>query len=78
MAVKTETTYVCDRCGTESSSADFSDGSSCGKASITVDGSIGGKTYDGAWGGYGVKLDDLVCFKCLKEFQVFYDSGKPS
>jgi len=64
MTKKTEVTYVCDKCGRESHNKDFNDGSSCGSFELKLEGHVGGRSFDGSWGGVSHSISMDLCFDC--------------
>lgn len=67
------TIYTCDRCGRESDDSSFNNGSRSGKAEVTMIGADGGKTHDGAWGGYSYKRRVVICFSCAAKFREWFE-----
>lgn len=63
---KTETIYVCDRCGLDSH-----DEIPCG-GSAEIRANISGRTYDGATGGYSVSK--FLCGRCSNALIRFFEN----
>ena len=74
MAVKTTTTYTCDRCGRESDSSDFANSNRSGSVRIEVEGREGMRGHDGAWGGYSYDKKADLCFSCADVFRKWFET----
>lgn len=71
MGIETKTTYVCDRCYTESSKRDFRKGDQMGVGSLGLKGQRGSRE-----GGGNFDIDMLLCFECCDEVIQFLRSCK--
>ena len=76
MGVETKTIYTCDCCGRESDRDDFNNGSECGSSKLSIAGSIGGRSYNGGWGGANHSIKQLLCFQCARRLINFYGEMK--
>lgn len=72
MVIKTVTIHTCDRCGVESEHKNFHNGSQCGKASISIVGNHGAKSFAGDWGGTSYDYNSDLCFRCANVFIDMY------
>ena len=72
----TKTIIICDCCGMEAERG-FNDGLRCGKSTLKIKGTEGGKC-NGVWGGCSHEIDDLLCFECSKKLRDFYKEMKSS
>ena len=68
-----KTIYQCDCCGMECTDGEFNDGVKSGKSMFTLNGTVGIKGYDGAWGGGSHSYKELLCVTCTQKMIVFYE-----
>lgn len=72
--MKTTTTVTvckCDRCGyIKDEEKEHTDGVS-GEMTIKYDGHLGGRTWQGDWGGSSHKGEAWICHKCTRDFLDF-------
>ena len=76
MGIETKTTYVCDRCYTESDNKLFLNGNEEGMGALKLKGGRGCKDAMGNWGGSNFDIDMLLCFECCDELIKFLRSCK--
>ena len=68
MAIRTVTTYICDRCGYESAGKSFPDKDTYGHTEIKYTGVRGSKNWEGSWNGVPHFGELTICNKCTNEF----------
>lgn len=73
MGITEKTVYSCDRCEKESEDKNFTDDTSCGRATVYLSGNNGGKSYDGAWGGSSYDYSVLLCGDCGDQMRKLYE-----
>lgn len=64
----TVTVCTCDRCGYVKDDAGEVEKGVSGEMNVQYKGHIGGKTWQGDWGGYSPSGTIWLCYQCAQDF----------